>query len=1369
MKKAISAATSAALLASLLATAVAPSALASISQTSAGNVAQGTTSAGTATFLFTENSINALNTTGTMTVTITPAAPGAGSVTWAGTPVLVAPDSLGASVSLAGNVMTIKVTGHDDANVETISITGLKVKASATASPGAVVATLSAGMIADAFRTSTATAIGKLSQAYGPLTTHWIVAVDAGSPCIFGGTNAVTVGSETLAVTFVSANNVPVVGQQTFDTAAMTNNHLANEVVTQTVNNCNPNALPGSPATVVRAAAYSSDGNPTVYPGENNSHAADLFVEEPVAGFLAKGTTLTFTINTAGVVFSKAPTATASTGLTAIPATTVVTGVTATVLTATGTLAAGTYCYEVTALTALGATTPTTAQCATSASGAASVALTWTAVAGATGYNVYGRPATSGGTFLKVNAAPIAITSFVDNGSLVPAGGAPGANNAFIAVPAAPVAAASTTGGTLAIAGDYSYKITAVTAAGETSASAASNIVATTSSTSSISLSWTAVAGATGYNVYGRAGASYLKMNTSPIAGTSFVDNGSLVPAGAAPANNAAILVPTGLAAVASSTGGTLVNGTAYFYVVTALNGAGETLKSAEATATATASGAITVAWTALVGATAYNIYRGTVTGGPYGLIGTATGNATVSFLDTGFTASSATPPTVSTANTTGVLTLGSLGSCVLSSTRTSCTVTISAASTGPSTITLDDIFYDVAASVPGGTFVEVGLALSGGLLTDVATNTNAVVFRGITATAPMPTVYIGENNQATGLVTLTELAAGFFQSGTGNNNVLAVCTTAVDYSFTFAPWAKVVGGTAAGNLIFRDGTTASTTNIVAGTWDGGNCYTWTVWTASTTASTIVIGDSTFATGPLINVQTDQAPGIVAMKIYSGNGTTYTSGQIATVGFAIAAFRNQVAVTALSQPLIPAGAKSKAGAIQIAETANGQLKRWESLCFEILPRASNEMIQDTFMQALTTADLPVVTATGGLIVGPVELFDESCLNRELQDGSALPIITGSGTHAISFSFDVFQQSTAGNGKLVVDNINLITTADAPNGPVLFNVYGFGGSPTNLEFQATVSNAIIGVAPKLNLRKVVVNDNGGTATVADFTLKADSTTGSNDLSGTSPVGSAGLLADTWALSETGPAGYAASDWVCVGGTQNGSNITVANGGEATCTITNNDIPPKLHLRKVVINDNGRTATVANFTLKADSTTGSNDLSGTSPVDSGAGLLADTWALSETGPAGYAASNWVCVGGTQSGSLITVAIGGEATCTTTNNDKATLNIGAYSALGLRPTSGYTTKTPKTQAIGKYVTWKFKGGTALANQRVNVMVAKKVGGVWGVPMYFVSRWADANGIVTFWWKANTAAAINVRVQWPGSATYGVSTSKARGAYWK
>ncbi len=113
---------------------------------------------------------------------------------------------------------------------------------------------------------------------------------------------------------------------------------------------------------------------------------------------------------------------------------------------------------------------------------------------------------------------------------------------------------------------------------------------------------------------------------------------------------------------------------------------------------------------------------------------------------------------------------------------------------------------------------------------------------------------------------------------------------------------------------------------------------------------------------------------------------------------------------------------------------------------------------------------------------------------------------------------------------------------------------------------------------------------------------------------------------------------------------------------------------------------------------------------------------------------------------------------------------LGIGAASALGVNPTAGYTTRTPKATTVGRSITWKFAGGTALAGQRVNILLATRVNGVWGGPKYLVSRWADANGIVTFTWRSSSATAVNVRVQWPGNGTtYGLSTSRALGAYWK
>ena len=221
--------------------------------------------------------------------------------------------------------------------------------------------------------------------------------------------------------------------------------------------------------------------------------------------------------------------------------------------------------------------------------------------------------------------------------------------------------------------------------------------------------------------------------------------------------------------------------------------------------------------------------------------------------------------------------------------------------------------------------------------------------------------------------------------------------------------------------------------------------------------------------------------------------------------------------------------------------------------------------------------------------------------------------------------------------------------------------GASGSGTSLTVSVTGGDNITCTITNtlklgtLIVKKHVINDNGGSAVASNWSIHVKS--GSTEVSGSPQAGSESgtsysLMAGAYTASETGgPSGYTGPTFS--GDCDSSGNVTVVAGVTKTCTLTNDDIAPKLHLRKVIVNDNGGAATVANFTLTANGA-GSNDLSGTSPVDSGSGLLADTWALSETSPAGYAASDWLCVGGSQTGSNIAVGIGGEATCTITNND-------------------------------------------------------------------------------------------------------------------
>jgi uncharacterized repeat protein (TIGR01451 family) len=201
-----------------------------------------------------------------------------------------------------------------------------------------------------------------------------------------------------------------------------------------------------------------------------------------------------------------------------------------------------------------------------------------------------------------------------------------------------------------------------------------------------------------------------------------------------------------------------------------------------------------------------------------------------------------------------------------------------------------------------------------------------------------------------------------------------------------------------------------------------------------------------------------------------------------------------------------------------------------------------------------------------------------------------------------------------------------------------------------------------------LHKDVINDNGGTAAGSAWTLNATLNAGSagsctaTGLSGSdSGGGVTGALSVSdnagqcvYELSETGgPAsGYTASGWACTGDVSlTGSEITIGSGG-GVCRITNDDDLPSLTLMKQVVNDNGGTLLPTQWTLTA---VGPTPFSGGGIASSGAGFSAGTYALSEAGPANYAASGWVCAGGgVQTSDAIRLDPGESATCTITNDD-------------------------------------------------------------------------------------------------------------------
>ncbi len=182
------------------------------------------------------------------------------------------------------------------------------------------------------------------------------------------------------------------------------------------------------------------------------------------------------------------------------------------------------------------------------------------------------------------------------------------------------------------------------------------------------------------------------------------------------------------------------------------------------------------------------------------------------------------------------------------------------------------------------------------------------------------------------------------------------------------------------------------------------------------------------------------------------------------------------------------------------------------------------------------------------------------------------------------------------------------------------------------------------APSLTLVKTVINDNGGTAVAADWTLTA---TGYDALSPD---------AGTYALSESGPSGYTQTSLTCSNASGQVTSVTLGLGESVTCTFVNDDNAPSLTLVKTLTNDNGGTRAVTEWTLTA---TGPTTISGAGGASSDASFDAGTYTLSESGPTDYTAGAWSCVGGTWDAATpgtIAVALGQSATCTINNDDNA-----------------------------------------------------------------------------------------------------------------
>ena len=242
----------------------------------------------------------------------------------------------------------------------------------------------------------------------------------------------------------------------------------------------------------------------------------------------------------------------------------------------------------------------------------AQVNLTWNTTSGATGYYVKRSTSSASETQIAAPSTTAYTDNAVTNGTkyyyLVSAYNSYGqsANSAEVSVtPAAPPPPAVPTG------------------------------LAATAGNMQVALSWTASSGATSYHVK-RSTTSGSEMQIAAPASANFTDTG-------------------------------LTNGTKYYYLVSAVNSAGESLNSAELSATPTApitppavptgltatagNAQVNLTWNVSAGATSYHLKRSTTAGSGYTQIGAP---PTANFADSGLTNGTTYYYVVTAVNTAG-------------------------------------------------------------------------------------------------------------------------------------------------------------------------------------------------------------------------------------------------------------------------------------------------------------------------------------------------------------------------------------------------------------------------------------------------------------------------------------------------------------------------------------------------------------------------------------------------------------------------------------------------------------------------------------------------------------------------------------------
>jgi hypothetical protein len=125
---------------------------------------------------------------------------------------------------------------------------------------------------------------------------------------------------------------------------------------------------------------------------------------------------------------------------------------------------------------------------------------------------------------------------------------------------------------------------------------------------------------------------------------------------------------------------------------------------------------------------------------------------------------------------------------------------------------------------------------------------------------------------------------------------------------------------------------------------------------------------------------------------------------------------------------------------------------------------------------------------------------------------------------------------------------------------------------------------------------------------------------------------------------------------------------------------------------------------------------------------------------------------------------VVVGEPVTPVTGVTTDPNITLTAGTAYGLTTNTLFTPLT-KVTYVGKYLTWQFAGGPAMAGRRVEIWTATRVGtDPWSAFANRTARIADASGNAYFYLRSGTAMWVSARAYFPGDEVTPAVWSPAR-----